>query len=140
MSDDQFSIIEDVVADQTIQELCYFNAKRFGLAAELFHSFGKAVRSFDVSAVQRFDELHVMISGNAEGLSSMNKTGNETKNLHSTRATIYKVTDKDELASVRREDRICLFLLSDRVAELRHQFEQFIETAMNVADNIEGAA
>src|SRR5580700_7094900 len=104
MSDDQFSIIEDVVADQTIQELCYFNTKRFGLAAELFHRFGKAVRSFDVSAAQRFDELHVMISGNAEGLARMNQAGNETKNLHSTGATIHKVTDKDELASVPRGD------------------------------------
>jgi hypothetical protein len=78
-----------------------------------------------------------MISGHAECSSSLHHPHYKPQNLHDFWPAINKITDKNCLATIGRSDAKISAIRLNRVSQLMKQRIHFIETAVDVAKNVE---
>src|SRR5579862_1258971 len=91
---------------------------------------------FDLFSAQFSHEFYVMISGHAECSSRLHHPHHKPQNLHDFWPAIDKITDENCLAAVGRSDaKISAFQLN-RVSQPLKQRIHFIETAVDVANNV----
>ncbi len=67
-----------------------------------------------------------VIAGHAECLAGRNHAQHQPEDLHGAGPMVHQVTHKHQLATFRRRDLRLPFVLFDRVAELCHEFDQFV--------------
>ena len=75
MGDDQLAVVEDVVADQAVEELGQLLAERLanvvGQGVDLGQRLGQAVRDLHVLAAELPQQLHVVVAGHAQGRAAL---------------------------------------------------------------------
>src|SRR5712692_10340581 len=95
-----------------------------------------------IPAFEFAQQLGIVIAWDAERGASRDHVHDQAEHLNSFRATINQVTQEDSFTSLGRLDNQCMSILlveSELIAKLREQLLQFIEAAMHIADDIEGA-
>ena len=136
------------MADKTIQERSQRVTKRlshFGRnCLNLGHRLRQTMRDLNVFAAELSQQLHVMIARDTDPCTELNHVTDQAERVEDSRAAINKVSDKDGLTTGR--------MLIDDIAppwswisnglpdipELSEQLFQFIGTAMDITNDIEG--
>jgi hypothetical protein len=90
----------------------------------------------DIAALQGLHELHIMIPRNAECVTSLHHFGDQTKDLRCSWTSVYEITDEDQLSTFRSLDNIPLPIRIDCVTKLAQQFQQLVDAAMHITDDV----
>ncbi|GEM_PF-5104843 len=130
MGDDQFAVVEDVVAHQAVEELADRLPELSGLTVELGDGVSQAVRDLDVAPLELAHQLHVVVARRAEGVSGLDHAHDEPQDIGDLRPAVDDVAEEDGLASLGMAS-------ADLVAESRQQLDQFVVAAVDVTDDIE---
>src|SRR4029077_20282406 len=126
------------MADEPIEEPGDFALEFRGLGLKLRNGIGESVRHLHVLAPQLLKQLHVMVAGNTDCGSGCDHPHYESQYLGNLRAPIYQITKEDCLSPLGHPDLMPIAVLLDRITKGRHQFQEFIEASMNIADDVEG--
>src|ERR1700756_5300748 len=78
-----------------------------------------------------------MVAGYTECRPRFNHTHHQCQNFGNLRPTINQVAEEDRLSAFGCYDLMRPTVLLYRIAKGRHQFAQFIEATVNVADDVE---
>ena len=116
----ELAVIEDIVADEVVEELRGFDAELVRLAAQLFDRLRQAVGQLDITSLEGLDELYVVIARNADGLPRVNHSHRQTEDVGSSWTAINEVSDENQGASLRRRDLELRCLTFNRIAEFGH--------------------
>ena len=141
MRDDEFAVVEDVVADQSVEETRDPLRQLRRLARELFERFGQAVRDLHVASLELSHQLDVVIARNAERRFLGHHRHHEAKNVGHPRAAVDEVADEDGLPAggVRRPIVRVALDPFDEVSELVEERAKLVEASVHVADDVERA-
>jgi hypothetical protein len=135
VSDDEFAVVEDVVAHEAIEEGCHLGAEFLGFGRELLDGLGEAVGDLHISAAELLRQLDVVIAGDADGGAGLDHAHGEAEHRRDFGAAVDEVADEDRFATGGRNDAFAVGL----VAEASEETEQLVVAAVDVADDIEGA-
>src|SRR3954469_3031492 len=146
MGDDETAVVEDVVADQPIEErnelcLCAL-AISVGYRLDLRECAVEAVSDLNVTATQLAQELHVVVPGHAMRRLGFDHVAYEADCVQDLRTAVDQVADEDRATPVwvpihRTAVReLTLSFLGD-VAELAKQQLQFGAAAVDVTNQVE---
>src|SRR5205823_6331516 len=102
MRDDQFPVIEDVVADETIEKVRDLFPESGGLAFELRERVRETVHDLHIAAAELTDEFDIVVAGDAERVAARHHAHDETQHGGNLRTTVDEVTEEDRLAALRR--------------------------------------
>src|SRR5262245_40799557 len=83
------------------------------------------------------DELHFVITGNAQGSAAHDHRVHQPQDIGRSRPTIHEVTDEDRAAPLRWNNGACPVRA---IAELGEQRLQLVAAAVHIADDVERAA
>jgi hypothetical protein len=111
--DDQVAAVEDVVADERVEEgrdqVTRLLAALLRQRIELAQAAVEAVSDAHVAAVERTDELHIVVAGNGQRGSMLDHVPGNPDRVEDPRASIDEVADKHDPPPVRmRVDRSAL--------------------------------
>ena len=110
MGDDQFSIIQHVMTNEAIKETRQRFAERTSnfirQGINLSEGLGETMRDLDISPIQLFEQLHVVVSGDAESRSRLHHVPDDVQRIEHTRAPIHEITDKDRLPALGMNERL----------------------------------
>ncbi len=134
----QLAAVEDVMADQAFEELDDVAFEFAAFQRHLFERFRQTVVDFDVAAFERLFELGVVVAGDAEGNARRDHIHDDAQDFGAFRATIDLVADEDQLAAVGVRHAVRRAAVDD-IAEFAHQGFELVETAVDVADQVERA-
>jgi hypothetical protein len=102
VSDNEFPVIQNVVAYKTIQEFRDLGTKRKRFPFELFQRIGKAMRNLDVAAAQFAEQFDVVIARDTQSGASIDHTDDQAQNVWNVWPTIDEVAQKNSLSALRR--------------------------------------
>ena len=131
--DNQTAVVQNVMANQFVDELRNISAKLRVFGFKLFQCLGQAVRDLHILSVQFPHQFCVVISGYTQRITSADHSHDKPKHLDDLGAAINQIADKDHLATRRRNDA---GMLGRVVSKLFEQLDQLVKTAMNIADDI----
>ncbi len=134
----QSAAVEDIVAHQAVEKGDDVALELAAFMRHLLQRFRQAVIDRDVAALQSLFQLVVMVAGDAEGDARRAHVDNEAQDLGRLGATVDQVADEDQLAPFGVRDDVGRGAF-DNIAELAHQGFEFVEAAVNIADQVEGA-
>src|SRR5260370_36854680 len=101
MSDNQSAPIQDIVTDQSIQELSN-RATVFGLQDLDFRNrLFQSVLNLNLLPAQPSHELHVVVARNAESVAGDNHVANNAKGIENVRPPIHQVTQEQSISTRR---------------------------------------
>ena len=121
MGDDQIPVVQDVVADEAVQEIRNLPDELRRFIFQLLQGPGEAVGDVDVLAPQLADQLHVVVSGNGQGGPRLDHAHHQPEDFGSLRTAVYQVAEEDRPPLLRRMDHVSSDILRDLVAELIQQ-------------------
>src|SRR5258708_12855919 len=90
-----------------------------------------------VAAAECLYQLHIMIAGYAESLSSLEQAGDEAEHFRRSRPSINQVANENQLSTLRRLRRVLTILHFHRVAKSAQQLQQLIDATMHIANDVE---
>ncbi len=102
---DKFAIIEDVVTDKAVEKFCeslcerLTNIIRQGI--DFGQRLGKAVGDSHIFATKLLEQLHVVISGDANSAPVLHHVPNDSHGIENSWPTIPKVADENRFATLR---------------------------------------
>jgi hypothetical protein len=149
VGDNQLAVVEDVVADEAIEELFEFLAEGFTNVVRQGVDLGKAlcqtVGNPHIFAAQLAHQLHVVVAGDAKRGAGNDHVADEPNRFENARATVHEVADEHRLSAqrmrVHRAAGKCRAIRRgprDFVTQLTEQRFQFLAAAVNVPDDVEG--
>ena len=136
---DKFAVVQHVVADQPIEKIGDLALELGRFRLKLRNRVGEAMRHLYVLASELLQQLHIVIAGNAQRGTGLDHAGHKPKDRHDVRAAIDQIAEKYGLTPGGGCDPNIGAVLLDGVAEGRQQFPQFIEAAVNIANDVERA-
>ena len=105
VSDDQLAIVEDKVADETVEELGEVVAEGTSYVArqvvDLGERIGQPVRDLDVLASELLQQLHIMVAGDAQGRTPNNHVPHQPHGVEDAGAAVHEVAEEDRPARPR---------------------------------------
>ena len=147
---DQFAAIEDVVTHQAIEEVRQRLAERLARLGrqrlDLRERVGQAVRDLHVLAPELPQQLHVVVAGDAQGRAAVDHVAHQPHGVEDAGAAVHQIADEYGLTALRMGEiaiapqGIGVPQPDRRVAEPPEQLLQLVATAVNVADDVKGAA
>src|SRR5271155_3897452 len=102
VSNDKLSVVQNIVTDQRINELGDLSAKFLRLLIELLQRISEPMRDLYVFAPEFAHQLDVVVTGNAKSCTGLDHAHGQAEHVWNLRATIHKVTKKNDLATIRR--------------------------------------
>ncbi len=141
VADDQGAPVEDVVADQRLDELLGLLAEGRVLALQLLDGLGQAVGDLDLAAVQVAAELVLVVAGDAQGVAGGDHAHGQAQHAGAVGAPVDEVADEDDGAplGVGGVHGPAGVVAHEGVAEGGEQALQLGAAAVDVADDVEGA-
>ena len=140
VGDDELAAVEHVMADQAVDEGRGLVGEPRGLAPELLQGLGEAVGDLHVPSLQLAQQLDVVVAGDAESGSRLDHPHDQAQHLRGTGAAVDEVPEEDGLAPFRVARRRPPGTGADLPAEGAEQAGELVEAAVDVADDVEGAA
>ncbi len=131
VTDDQPAAVEDVVADEAVDELPYLGDELLALARHLLDGLGEAVGVLDLAALEVAAVLVLVVAGHAQRVARLHHRHDAAQHARAVGAAVDQVADEDGRAAL-RVDPV-------GVAQLAEQRLQFGGAAVDVADDVEGA-
>ena len=120
MRDDQLAVIEDVVADQSIEECGHVPlGTRGDSAVELRQRLREAVRDLHIPPAQFPHQFHVVIAGHAERIAARDHPHHQPQHGGNLRPAIDEIADEDRLPAVGWNDGDRLGVVRNGVTEIR---------------------
>ncbi len=115
------------------------------LALELGEALGQAVTDPDGVALEEAQQLVVVVAADAQGGAGLDHAHDQPQHPGHVGAAVHQVADEDRLAPRRRPDcagrpAVVAGLFGDFVSQKPQQLDQLVEAAVDVADDVEGAA
>src|SRR5439155_13227318 len=132
---DHLAAVENVVADQAIEEGAGALAEFLRLGFQLRQRLFQAVRDLDVAAAQLAAELVIVVADDAQRLPRRDHVHDQAQHVRSARPAVHQVADEERPASPQMPPDV----FHRDVAELSQERGQLIETAVDVADEVEWA-
>ncbi len=139
MGHHQVPVVEDEVRDQSATPFPRGHPELVGLVGELGQRPLQPVAGLDVAAVQRPDQLRLVIARHGQRVARGGHAHRQPQHAHRGRSAVDQIADEDHPASPRMfgVDRPALLVAGHGVAEPVEQHEQFVEAAVHVADHVE---
>ena len=148
VGDDEVAVVEDVVADQPVEEVGEFGAERaanfVGEGVDLRQRLGQPVGDLHVLAPQLAEQLHVVVAGDAEGRAVEDHVAGDPHRVEDPGAAVHQVAEEDGLAAlgvgVDRPAARRRAAGGDRhglVAEGPQQGLKLVAAAVDIADEVE---
>lgn len=131
VADHEPPAVEDVVADEAVDELPYLGAELLALALHLLDGLGQAVGVLDLAAAQVTAVLVLVVAGHAEGVARLDHRHHATQHARAVRAPVDQVTDEHGLPALRVD--------AVHIAQLAQESLEFEGAAVDVADDVERA-
>ncbi len=131
VADHEPAAVEDVVADESVDELPYLGTEFVGLLLHLLDGLGEAVGVLDVAALQVTAVLVLVVARDAQRVARADHGHHAAQHTGRVGAAVDEVADEDG-RTARRVDAVV-------VAQLAEQSLQFGGAAVDVADDVEGA-
>ena len=126
------------MADQAVQELLDGRAELGGFGCKLLQRLGQAVCHLHVAAAQRAQQLVLVVTGDAEGVTGADHPHDEPQHTGCVGAAVDEVPDEHRPPlGMPRADRSAVLVAGDRVAEFGEQRLQLRAAAVDVADDVE---
>ena len=94
MRNDQFSAIENVVTDQTIDEEDHLLFEFFTFRFELRECFRKPMSDPHIPAAKLAHQFHIVVPGYAEGRAALDHRHYKTEDGRRIRAAVHKVAQE----------------------------------------------
>jgi hypothetical protein len=136
----QTSAVEDVVADQAVEERLDLLAELLGFAVELGEGLGEPVCDLHVAAAHGAQQLVLVVARHAQGVAGCHHAHDQAQHAGRVGSAVDQVADEHGPASVLvRSSGTAVLVPGDRVAELYKQGLEFGAAAVNVADHLERA-
>jgi len=95
--DDQLPVIEDVMADETVEKGRNGRSERVRLALELRERVREAMRDLHIPTTKFADELGIVVAGDAERVAARHHAHDEPQYSRNPRPAIDEVTRKTAL-------------------------------------------
>src|SRR5580704_1823936 len=141
--DDEFPIIEPVVAYEPVDELARGRdeVRPFAIRqpVELCQCFCKSVGNFDVLAIDLPPQLYFVIAGNAECVAGLDHSHDEAKDLYDAGSAIHEIAKKDRSASFRVPPGAVAVPRRLCVTQFPKERHQLVVAPVNVTYDIERA-
>ena len=139
--DHQPAVVEDEVADQPVHERQRLGAELLALLAQLRERLGQAVADPDVGALERADQLGLVVAGDAQRGAGGDHAHHQPEHARRVRAAVDEVADEQRGAAlgVGRADGAAGVVVRQLPAELGEQGAQLAGAAVHVADDVERA-
>ncbi|MGX1117124.1 hypothetical protein RKD37_002487 [Streptomyces ambofaciens] len=131
VADHEPAAVEDVVADQAVDELPYLGAELLALAVHLLDRLGESVGVLDLAALEEAAVLVLVVARHAQRVARLDHGHHAAQHAGAVRAAVDEVADEDGGAA--------LGVDAVGVAELGEQGLQLGGAAVDVADDVEGA-
>ena len=135
VSNDQFSVIQHIVTDQTVDECRGFLPERLALRLDFGNCPVNAMRHGDVLSAQVFQKLDVMVARNGNGGAALHHVHYQTQHIGIAVSPVAEIAQKCRLSAV----RMTVDAFDADIPQLCQQLFQFVAAAVNVSDDIEGA-
>src|SRR5690606_17652563 len=131
VADHQPAAVEDVVADEPVDELPHLGAELLALAVHLLDGLGESVGVLHLAALEVPAELVLVVAGHAQRVARPDHGHHPPQHAGAVRAAVDEVADEHGGAA--------LGVHAVGVAQLAEQGVQFGGAAVDVADDVEGA-
>ena len=140
MGDDEIAAVEHVVADQAADEGRRLVGELVRFVLELLQGLGEAVGDLDIAPLQLAQQLDVVVAGNAQSGSRRHHPHDQAQHLGRAGTAVDEIPEEDRLAPFRVARFRALGAAADLPAEGGEQVHQLVVAAVDVADDVEGAA
>src|ERR1051325_7497139 len=134
MRHDETAVVQNVMTDETVDEVSNVFLQLGWLLVQLFERLGETVCDLNVATAQLAHQLRVVISRDGERVARLRHVHDELQHFRNLWTTIDEVAEKDCLASF---GMAAFELRRDLVPEVREERVQLVEAAVNVADDVE---
>ena len=137
MRDRELAVVEEVVADQAVDELgdVIAECRRFRL--QLGDGSVKTVAHRHASAAQVAEQLRLVVSGDAQRHPVGDRVHRQPQTIRDPRAPVHEITQEHEPSRLGMRDCIALAFPVDAVAQFSQQGFQLVAAAVHVADDVE---
>ena len=135
------AVVEHEVADQPVHERQRLSTEVLALLPQLRERLGQAVADPDVGALERADQLGLVVAGDAQRGADGGHAHDQPQDARRVRAAVDEVADEQCGAAlgVGRADGAAVAVVRQLPAELGEQGAQLAGAAVHVADDVEGA-
>src|ERR1700693_4589968 len=142
VGDDQLSVIQDVVADELVEEFADLGAKLWGLLVELFQRIGEPMRDLYIFPTQFAHQLDVMVPRDAKCCSGFHHTHGQAQNFRNAWPAIDKVAEKNNFAPPwglhgKTRRTVPVRFLFDRITKLGEKIDELFEATVDIPDDVE---
>ena len=132
MSNDQLSVIKNIVADKSVYKLCNLSLEIFALRFNLCYRLINTVCHGNALATQIFEQLYIMVSGNGNRISAFYHIHNEPHNIGISVSSIAEIAEKGSRSAV----RVSIYAVRSHITQLIKQHFQLITAAVNISDDV----
>src|SRR6185436_7051059 len=134
--DNEPTLVEDVVADEAIQELLDIRTERRALLVEFRQREVQSVRDGHVTTLELALQLDVVIARHTKSAACLRHRHHRLQRVDDARAAIDKVTDENRPSTSGMYPRTVVI---SRVTQLLQQLLELPAAPMNVTDDVERA-
>ena len=137
-------VVQHIMAHQALEKGDHLFREARRLGRDLVQAFGQPVAELHLVPPERPQELDLVIPRYTQRMSRRGHGHGHTEHVRYARSPINEIAEKDDPAPGRRRDPVVrraggVALHGHGVAEAREQGAEFVETSVDIADNVEWA-